>query len=550
VDIDAGAVEIAKLRLWLSLVVDEDDPQNIKPLPNLDYKIVQGNSLIGVEKNLFNNELFDKLEQMKTLYFNATNPTRKQEYKKEIDGLIDQITNGRADFDFDIYFSEVFHEKEGFDVVIGNPPYLESRHPDFSDEFKEIYQIATKRRWGEDAKYITRGSDLLIYFFENAIFNLNQKGCIVLITQNSWLDTEYGKKFQNFLLKNTQVRLIVDSDFRYFASGDGPNINAVITVFFGKSSKPSNTITFARYHESFERTSNLTNPEKSQYVDTNVYKYTDTLLQDVKWGFLLSSSKEFLEIFDLLRKKARKLEDIKGSNLSFGQGLNLSKDYLVDAQILSAFPFAKKSAIPLLTSDDGAVFNIQKTSQHIIDKTKLTKQELKEIKEQSIIPFDPSSTSKKPPKLIMPRGISKHFCAFNSLGCYSSSGVDLYDISNNASEGTLLNLWLFFNSSLFWLLREISGRKNLGGGMLKSEAVDLESMPVYMDFQPTGEIKKIFEKLSKRQALISVDEIGTDEHKRIDEIVFAFLNLKVSERNNVILTLKQKIIDREKKAAT
>ena len=52
VDIDAGAVEIAKLRLWLSLIVDEDDIQNIKPLPNLDYKIVQGNSLIGVEKSV------------------------------------------------------------------------------------------------------------------------------------------------------------------------------------------------------------------------------------------------------------------------------------------------------------------------------------------------------------------------------------------------------------------------------------------------------------------------------------------------------------------
>jgi hypothetical protein len=45
VDIDPGAVEIAKLRLWLSLVVDEDDIKNIKPLPNLDYKIVCGNSL-------------------------------------------------------------------------------------------------------------------------------------------------------------------------------------------------------------------------------------------------------------------------------------------------------------------------------------------------------------------------------------------------------------------------------------------------------------------------------------------------------------------------
>ena len=47
VDIDPGAVEIAKLRLWLSLIVDEEDIKQIRPLPNLDYKIMQGNSLLG-----------------------------------------------------------------------------------------------------------------------------------------------------------------------------------------------------------------------------------------------------------------------------------------------------------------------------------------------------------------------------------------------------------------------------------------------------------------------------------------------------------------------
>jgi hypothetical protein len=46
-DIDGGAVEIAKLRLWLSLMVDEEDVQQINPLPNLDYKVVGGNSLLG-----------------------------------------------------------------------------------------------------------------------------------------------------------------------------------------------------------------------------------------------------------------------------------------------------------------------------------------------------------------------------------------------------------------------------------------------------------------------------------------------------------------------
>ena len=73
VDIDAGAIEIAKLRLWLSLVVDEEDINQIKPLPNLDYKIVAGNSLIGVEKDLFNDSLFKKLEELKPRYFDETN---------------------------------------------------------------------------------------------------------------------------------------------------------------------------------------------------------------------------------------------------------------------------------------------------------------------------------------------------------------------------------------------------------------------------------------------------------------------------------------------
>jgi len=123
VDIDPGAVEIAKLRLWLSLVVDEEDIKNIKPLPNLDYKIVCGNSLLGVEKDLFNQQLFNDMEKLKPLFFSETNPTKKQEYIKQIDDLISRITNGHKEFDFEVYFSEVFHAKGGFDVVIANPPW-------------------------------------------------------------------------------------------------------------------------------------------------------------------------------------------------------------------------------------------------------------------------------------------------------------------------------------------------------------------------------------------------------------------------------------------
>src|SRR5437773_3224098 len=88
VDIDPGAVEIAKLRLWLSLVVDEDDVKQIKPLPNLDYKVVTGNSLLGVQKDLFSSQLFKRLEELKPRFFDATDREQKARFKKDIDGLI------------------------------------------------------------------------------------------------------------------------------------------------------------------------------------------------------------------------------------------------------------------------------------------------------------------------------------------------------------------------------------------------------------------------------------------------------------------------------
>lgn len=197
VDIDQGAVEIAKLRLWLSLMVDEDNIKSLKPLPNLDYKIVCGNSILGVEKNLFNNQLFSELEKVKPLYFSEANPTQKQEYKKQIDNLISQITDGHQEFDFEVYFSEIFHENSGFDIVIANPPYganidsltkvLEKLYPNTAKSHKDSYKI----------------------FIELGLVKLSSKtGLVVYIVPNTLLRQPRYKDARIFLMKHRIVGVL------------------------------------------------------------------------------------------------------------------------------------------------------------------------------------------------------------------------------------------------------------------------------------------------------------------------------------------------------
>jgi hypothetical protein len=207
VDIDPGAVEIAKLRLWLSLVVDEEDIKNIKPLPNLDYKIVCGNSLLGVEKNLFNSPFFTELEKLKPRFFSETNPTMKQQYKKQIDDLISQITNGHTEFDFEVYFSEVFHlpapqsgatrqaggkagpersRRGGFDVVIANPPY----GADIPKN--QLVQIKKKIKYTNNSN----SAAVFIDFAKNKFINDN--GIVTFIVPKSLTWTSQNQTGKNF----------------------------------------------------------------------------------------------------------------------------------------------------------------------------------------------------------------------------------------------------------------------------------------------------------------------------------------------------------------
>jgi len=180
VDIDEGAVEICKLRLWLSMVADiEDEPSEVEPLPNIDFNVRQGNSLIGqldtgIESNEDGDSDLDSWE-VKTRFEDVKEAIRKhkkaetsveaQEWRKEAEDRIekhrdkfdavlqrefqdagfDDITIDEirewSPFHWPLEFADVF-EKGGFDVFIGNPPWdmLYANRDDFFIRYDEQFR--------------------------------------------------------------------------------------------------------------------------------------------------------------------------------------------------------------------------------------------------------------------------------------------------------------------------------------------------------------------------------------------------------------------------
>jgi type I restriction-modification system DNA methylase subunit len=201
VDIDPGAVEIAKLRLWLSLVVDEEDVKQIKPLPNLDYKIVTGNSLLAFP---FKSRGLREIENLKQQFFDESDRATKSQLKHDIDEKLDacfakskQSLGYEVTFDFEVCFSEVFATRGGFDIVIGNPPFVRVHKQD-RDQKK-----ALKRLY----KSPVGDFDIYIVFIEKSLLILRAGGFLSFITPDKFLIRDYGREIRKIILAERIVEL-------------------------------------------------------------------------------------------------------------------------------------------------------------------------------------------------------------------------------------------------------------------------------------------------------------------------------------------------------
>ena len=236
-DIQSIAAQITKLRFFISLICDcEKDASKpnfgIPTLPNLETKFVSANTLITKKKRDLQGNLFENLEieqtkrklaEIRHKHFSAKSASTKYRLRKEDEELRGKLINLLSDDngfaqddakqlakwnpydqnDTSSFFDSewMFGVADGFDIVIGNPPYIQLQNN--SGELAKLY---------EDCGYSTfaRTGDIYCLFYERGWQLLKEGGYLCYITSNKWMRAGYGDKTRGFFANKTNPMLLID----------------------------------------------------------------------------------------------------------------------------------------------------------------------------------------------------------------------------------------------------------------------------------------------------------------------------------------------------
>lgn len=238
VDIQSIATDISKLRSFLSLVIDENiddtaENRGIEPLPNLEFKFVTANTLIALpqtdQKNMFTDyDAVDTLASLRNEYFQSSGKKKDEIKERFIKLQKDALVKGSnlfADHESREYkiiswnpfgnnSSSWFDPQwmfgiEKFDVVIGNPPYVQLQSN--GGTLANMYQ-------NSGYKTFKRTGDIYCLFYENGTNLLKEHGTLCYITSNKWMRAGYGEATRAFFAKHNPIKLLDFAGFKVFES--------------------------------------------------------------------------------------------------------------------------------------------------------------------------------------------------------------------------------------------------------------------------------------------------------------------------------------------
>ena len=379
IDIQPVACQIAKLRFFISLAIEQEpehDAENfgIKPLPNLETRFLAANTLIGLtaQRMLTSNTARDlerELSDNRERHFHAATRQRKrkcqqrdEQLRAELAAELQSMGTPAADAEriaqWDLYDQNaiadwfdpewMFGVTEGFDVVIGNPPYIQLQKE--GGRLGNLYQ---------DKGFVTfaRTGDIYCLFYEKANQLLNNSGHVCFITSNKWMRAGYGKKLRDYFVTLTQPIQLLDMGPDIFDA----TVDTNILLFQKIVSDTTTTFVGVSIGTDFDRqTGNI-----ARYVSDN----GATMEMPAKgepWAILSSAE---------LNLK-RKIEDVGKPlkdwdiNISFGIKTGCNEAFIIDnakrEQLIEQDPKSAKIIKPLLRGKDIKRYHAQQGKFYIL----------------------------------------------------------------------------------------------------------------------------------------------------------------------------------------
>lgn len=315
VDKDEFAVNIAMLRLWLSLAVDYegDTPQ---PLPNLDYKVAVGDSLTGPTpsgENLgFAIQYIQQIQEHQAEYLVTHNDSDKQILREtiaELKGQIQEIHSVEDEFIWEADFPEVFQEG-GFDIVIGNPPYVRQEKiipikPTLEQLFPDVF---------------TKQANLYVYFYKRGTELLCLNGVLIYISSNTFLHTEFGKKLRKFVTDKVHLHSLLDfGSVQVFKA----NVDACIVLF--ENAAPTGKAFLA---STFYNKADI--PRLSEVFQEFSFPMDVRDLPSDGWAL---ASLESLKLLKKLQKTGRSLEKVLDGNFYTGLKTGCNEAFIISKSV-------------------------------------------------------------------------------------------------------------------------------------------------------------------------------------------------------------------------
>ena len=501
-------------------------------------------------------------------------------------------------FVWDIDFAEIFGDKGGFDIVIGNPPYVNYKKisppnkekKDVSDDDKSIYKDrlleSIKTRFGVVDKF-DRTNDYYIYFYFHGLSLLSKEGTFCFITSNSWLDVDYGKNLQEFLIKYVPILGIYDSPKKSFVHAD---VNTVI-VLFGPPE--------ARQRSLNDWTSGMKGGNEKTWPEIeNVAKF----IMFKKPFEEILTSKNLIAIEDLKTKTSKK--DLTGLVQNIVNEIDYRAFPIIQEDLLEdgweypdqyqgkrfgegsyggnkwggRFLRAPDIYYTVLERGKDAFNKLENTAyvrtgvkeggygEYIKSKSKVKKEErdnfipiLKNVKEQNhilitatdsfivknISKFKKVVEKRRSPILWLAGRGATHKCYLNPNG-YTFSG-NLIGIEPKDANNTKA-LVGYLNSTLCIMLSEVEGRsKGIGGAAAVFSKTDLKRLEVLNHIDFSDIMGDNFEQFLLREIKTIFEETGIDRDKsireqkpnplpdrtKLDNIIFDELRLTPEERKEV-----------------